>query len=77
MEILIRLEAITCRGDGGGLHLARLIKIPQALVIVADFQLALLAAMVYTGYDFSGYQELGFPNLTEGVAQMIREHLGS
>jgi hypothetical protein len=60
-----------------GLRLAKLIKIPQVLVIVAGLQVALLAAVVYTGYDYIGYQELGFPDLTEGVAQVIRAHLGS
>jgi hypothetical protein len=42
-----------------GLRLAKLIKIPQVLVIVAGLQVALLAAVVYTGYDYIGYKELG------------------
>jgi len=58
-----------------GLRLTKAIKIPQVLVIVAGLQVALLAAVVYVGYDYIGYKEIRFPNLTKGVAQVIRENV--
>lgn len=54
---------------------ARLLKIPQILLIVAGLQVALLSVLVYAGYDFIGYQEIRFVNITKGVAQLIQERL--
>ncbi|MFX1411684.1 MAG: hypothetical protein ACFFA6_15140 [Promethearchaeota archaeon] len=55
--------------------LAKLIKLPQVLVVVASIQIALLTVLVYAGYDYIGYKELAFPNLTKGVAEVIQESL--
>lgn len=55
--------------------LAKLIKAPQVLAIVAGIQVTLLAALVYAGHDYIGYKELSFPNLAKGVAEVIQENL--
>jgi hypothetical protein len=55
--------------------LAKLIKIPQVLAIIAGIQLLLLTVVVYAGFDYIGYKEPRFPNLTKGVAEVIREGL--
>ena len=56
--------------------LAKLLKIPQLLVIIAGIQVLLLAVIVYAGLDYVGYREVRFPKLTKGVAEIIREGLG-
>lgn len=55
--------------------LAKMIKLPQVLVIVAGLQVTLLAVTVYLGYDYIGYKPLKFPNLTQGVGEVIRANL--
>ncbi len=65
-----RINAI---GDVVGL--AKFIQAPQVLVIITGVRIVLLAALVYAGYDYVGYRELRFPNLTKGVAEVIRESL--
>ena len=55
--------------------LARFIKIPLLLVAITGIQAALLAALVASGYDYIGYQQPRFPNLTKGVAEVIQENL--
>jgi hypothetical protein len=57
------------------LVLARLLKLPHILLIVSGLQVALLSVLVYAGYDFIGYQEVQFVNITKGVAQVIQERL--
>jgi hypothetical protein len=49
---------------------------PQVLVIVTAIRVALLAILVYGGYDFIGYRQAKFLNLTKGVSEVIRENLG-
>lgn len=53
----------------------RFLKFPQVLVVAAGIQIALLAVIVYSGYDYIGYRELSFPNLARGVAQVVQERL--
>jgi len=48
---------------------------PQVLVISTAVQVALLAVLVYAGYDYIGYKQVEFLNLTKGVAEVIRENL--
>jgi hypothetical protein len=55
----------------------RFLKFPQVLVVAAGIQIALLAVIVYSGYDYIGYRELNFPNLAKGVAQVVQERLVS
>ncbi|MBN1656814.1 MAG: hypothetical protein JXA93_00355 [Anaerolineae bacterium] len=56
--------------------LAKIVKIPQVLVIVAGVQVALLTTLIYLGHDYLGYQPLGFFNVTRGVSEVIRGELG-
>ena len=55
--------------------LARAINIPQVLIIVVGLQVCLLTVVVWAGYDYIGYKESAFCNLTTGVAEVIRESL--
>ncbi|GIK41598.1 MAG: hypothetical protein BroJett011_54310 [Chloroflexota bacterium] len=60
---------------GDVVSLARFIQAPQILVVSTGLSIALLAVLVYAGYDYIGYHEPRFPNLTKGVAEVIRENL--
>jgi hypothetical protein len=53
----------------------RFLKFPQVLAVTTGIQVALLAVVVYSGYDYIGYRELKFPNLAKGVAEVVRENL--
>jgi hypothetical protein len=55
--------------------LAKLIKAPQVLAIVAGLQVSLLAVLIYSGFDYIGYKQPAFMNLTKGVAEVIQESL--
>jgi hypothetical protein len=57
------------------LVLAKGIKIPQVLLVVSATQIALLAVVVYAGYDYVGGEAPGFLNVTEGVSEIIRAQL--
>jgi hypothetical protein len=48
---------------------------PQALVVVTAIRIVLLTVLVYGGYDYIGYGQVKFLNLTKGVAEVIRENL--
>ena len=48
---------------------------PQVLVISTAVQVALLAVLVYAWYDYIGYKQVEFLNLTKGLAEVIRENL--
>ena len=61
---------------GDVVGLARFIKLPQVLVIVTGIRVALLAVLVYAGYDYLGYKEPRFPNLTKGIGEVVQESLG-
>jgi hypothetical protein len=62
---------------GDVIGLARFIQMqfPQVLVISTAVQVALLAVLVYAGYDYIGYKQVEFLNLTKGLAEVIRENL--
>jgi hypothetical protein len=62
---------------GDVIGLARFIQtqFPQVLVISTAVQVALLAVLVYAGYDYIGYKQVEFLNLTKGLAEVIRENL--
>lgn len=55
--------------------LAKFIKAPQVIVVLTGVRIALLAVLVYGGYDYVGYKQMRFPNLTKGVAEVIQENL--
>jgi hypothetical protein len=55
--------------------LAMLVKVHPLDVILTGIQIALLASLVYAGYDYIGYEQVRFPNLTKGVAEVIQENL--
>jgi hypothetical protein len=48
---------------------------PQVLVATTAIRVALLTALVYAGYDYIGYQQVEFLNLTKGVGEVVRENL--
>ena len=54
---------------------AKVVKIPQVLLVATGIQTALLAVLVYAGHDYIGYKGLPFPNITKGVAEGIQENL--
>lgn len=58
------------------LILAKAIKMPQVLTIIAGLQITLLAVVVYGGYDYIGYRERRFPNLTQGVGEVLQSNIG-
>ena len=45
------------------------------LPIVVGFQVGLLATLVYAGWDFVGYRQVGFLSITDGVAEIILQRL--
>lgn len=49
---------------------------PPILPITASFQTALLATLVYAGWDYIGYGQVGFLSITNGVAEVIQKRLG-
>jgi hypothetical protein len=55
--------------------MAKLLKMPQVLAIVAGLQVILLAVLLQLGNDYIGYRETKLLNLTKGVAEVIRESL--
>jgi hypothetical protein len=72
-KFIVLVGRLNTIGDVVGL--ARFIQAPQMLVVTTGLHLALLAVLVYAGYDYIGYHEPRFPNLTKGVAEVIRENL--
>jgi len=55
--------------------MAKLLKMPQVLAIVAGLQVILLAVLLQLGNDYIGYRETKLLKLTKGVAEVIRESL--
>jgi hypothetical protein len=72
---------VTLAGYMGGLQSAialakKWVKIPELQVITTGLQVALLAVVVYVGYDYIGYKQVRFLDITKGVAEVIEERLG-
>ncbi len=57
--------------------MAKLLKLPQVLAIVAGLQVILLAVLVQSGNDYIGYRKSQLLNLTKGVAEVIRGNLAA
>jgi hypothetical protein len=62
-------------GDVIGLAKFIQVQFPQVVVISTAIRVALLAVLVYAGYDYIGYDQVNFLNLTKGVTEVIRENL--
>jgi hypothetical protein len=62
---------------GDVVELAKFVRaqFPQVLVVTTAIQVALLAVLVYAGYDYIGYQQIEFLNLTKGVGELVRENM--
>lgn len=60
---------------GNVIGLARFIQLPQVLAIATAIRTALLAVLVYAGYDYVGFGEPRFPNFSKGVGEIVREGL--
>lgn len=59
----------------GILVMAKAIKMPQILAIIAGLQVALLSVVVYTGYDYVGYSESRLPNFVQGIGEIVKLNL--
>ncbi len=59
------------------LTFVKLVPMPVVLTIYVGFQVGLLTTLVYAGYDYIGHKQVGFVDITKGVAQIIRETLGA
>lgn len=59
------------------LILAKIVKIPQVLLVIAGLQISLLAVVVVAGHDYIGYKEARFPNMTKGVFEVVFENLAN
>jgi hypothetical protein len=70
------VERINAVGDVIGLAKFIEVQFPQVLVIVTAIRGTLLAILVYGGYDYIGYGQANFLNLTKGVSEVIQENLG-
>ena len=71
----VLVERISTVGDV--IDLAKFVQaqFPQVLVVVTSIRVALLAVLVYSGYDYIGYEQIRYPNLTKGVAEVIKDNL--
>jgi hypothetical protein len=47
-------------------RVGKMLKNPQVHLVITGIRIALLAALVYAGYDYIGYEQIRFPNLTKG-----------
>ena len=74
-KFTVLVERINAVGDVIGLSKFIQATVPQVLVIVTAIRVALLAILVYSGYDYIGYEQANFLNLTKGVTEVIRENL--
>lgn len=74
-KFAIFVKRIDTIGDVIGLARFVQAQFPQVLVITTAIRVALLAVLVYAGYDYIGYKRVGFPNFTKGVGEVIRERL--
>jgi hypothetical protein len=57
------------------LSFVKLVPMPVVLTIYVGFQVGLLATLVYAGYDYVGYKQVNFADITKGVAQILQETL--
>ena len=74
-KFTVLVGRINTVGDVIGLAKFVQAQFPQVLVVVTAIRVALLAILVYAGYDYIGYGQASFLNLTKGVTEVIRENL--
>jgi hypothetical protein len=74
-KFTILVKRIDTLGDVIGLAKFVQAQFPQVLVVTTSIRVALLAVLVYAGYDYIGYQPIRFLNLTKGVGELVRENL--
>jgi hypothetical protein len=61
---------------GAVLGLAKFLTVnPQILLVVTSIRVALLAVLVYGGYDYIGYGQSQYANITMGVSEVITGNL--
>lgn len=75
-KFTVLVGRINTVGDVIGLAKFVQVQFPQVLVVVTAIRVALLAVLVYAGYDYIGYKQPEFLNLTKGVGEVIRDNLG-
>jgi hypothetical protein len=74
-KFTVLVERINKVGDVIGLARFVQAQFPQVLGVVIAIRVSLLAVLVYAGYDYIGYEQIRYPNLTKGVAEIIKENL--
>ena len=74
-KFTVLVERISVVGDATGLGKLVQAQFPQLLAVVTAIRVALLAVLVYAGYDYIGYEQTRYANLTKGVAEVIRDNL--
>jgi hypothetical protein len=74
-KFIVFVGRINSVGDVIGLAKFIQAQFPQVLVIVTAIRVALLAILVYAGYDYIGYRQKKFLNLTKGLTEVIQEKL--
>ncbi len=62
-------------GDVIGLSKFLQAQFPQVLVVATAIRVVLLTILVYGGYDYVGYGQTKFLNLTKGISEVIQENL--
>ncbi len=75
-KFTVLVGRINSVGDVIGLAKFIQTEFPQVLVVVTAIRVALLAVLVYGGFDYIGYGQGTFLNLTKGVSEVIRDNLG-
>jgi hypothetical protein len=61
---------------GKAIGYAKAIPIAAVLVVVVALQVSLLTTLIYAGYDYIGFKQVNFLDITKGVAQVVQENLG-
>lgn len=74
-KFTVLVERISVVGDAIGLAKLVQAQFPQLLAVVTAIRVTLLAVLVYAGYDYIGYEQTRYANLTKGVAEVIRDNL--
>jgi len=75
-KFTVLVGRINTVGDVIGLAKFIQAEFPQVLMVVTAIRVALLAVLVYGGFDYIGYGQGTFLNLTKGVTEVIRDNLG-
>lgn len=64
-KFTVLVERISVVGDAIGLAKLVQAQFPQLLAVVTAIRVALLAVLVYAGYDYIGYEQTRYANLTK------------